>query len=287
MTSLTSETPSLESLLALDANAQELLFTAPRNANTFSDEPVSDERLRAITNLAKWPPTMANANPLRILFLRTPEGKNRLAPLMSDGNLSPRAGTVAGPALPGHLATRPALFALASDPEVTRFFSWGPYRHEREAEAWLATLPERRARAIALELAIADRDDRAIGRSASRWLSELNLRDRRAIVGTFLGRRHWGTGANREVKALIAQLAFGPVDLERLAAYRYSAFVNTRLPAAARPASARDGQARDRPSRCSGRSRTTRAPARRGCRIRPTAGTRSRAWSTPRSSTGR
>jgi ribosomal-protein-alanine N-acetyltransferase len=114
------------------------------------------------------------------------------------------------------LGDAPGLFALASDPEVTRFFSWGPYRHEREAEAWLATLPERRARAIALELAIADRDDQAIGITL---LSELNLRDRRAVVGTWLGRRHWGTGANREVKGLIAQLAFGPLDLERLGAY--------------------------------------------------------------------
>jgi len=33
------------------------------------------------------------------------------------------------------------LFELASDPEVTRFFSWGPYGTEEEARAWLATLP--------------------------------------------------------------------------------------------------------------------------------------------------
>jgi 3-hydroxypropanoate dehydrogenase len=96
MTSLATQTPSLESPLALDADAQELLFTAARTANTFSDEPVSDEQLRAITDLAKWPPTMANTNPLRILFLRTPEGKNRLAPLMSDGN---RAKTTTAPAV--------------------------------------------------------------------------------------------------------------------------------------------------------------------------------------------
>ena len=33
------------------------------------------------------------------------------------------------------------LFELASDPEVTRFFSWGPYEREEDAAAWLATLP--------------------------------------------------------------------------------------------------------------------------------------------------
>ena len=96
MTPVTSETPSLEGLIALDANAQKLLFTEARTANTFSDEPVSDEQLRAIADLAKWPPTMANTNPLRILFLRTPGGRERLGPLMSDGN---RAKTVSAPAV--------------------------------------------------------------------------------------------------------------------------------------------------------------------------------------------
>jgi len=31
----------------------------------------------------------------------------------------------------------PALFALGSDPEVTRWFSWGPYRSEAEPRAWV------------------------------------------------------------------------------------------------------------------------------------------------------
>lgn len=85
---------AIEDLLVLDEDAQELLFTAARTANSFSDEPVSDEQLRAITDLARWPPTMANTNPLRILFLRTPEAKKRLVPLMSEGN---RAKTASAP----------------------------------------------------------------------------------------------------------------------------------------------------------------------------------------------
>jgi 3-hydroxypropanoate dehydrogenase len=96
MTFSASATESSEELLALDAAAQELLFTEARTANTFSAEPVSDEQLRAITDLAKWPPTMANTNPLRILFVRTPESKERLGPLMSEGN---RAKTVSAPAV--------------------------------------------------------------------------------------------------------------------------------------------------------------------------------------------
>ncbi len=140
----------------------------------------------------------------------TPVGRRRSLP----------AGTlVQGPSLIlryPRAADAPALFALASDPEVTRFFSWGPYRELSEAESWLATLPQRRERAVALELAVADGDDRPLGIIL---LNELSLRDRRALVGTWLGRAHWGTEANTEAKAMIAGLAFGPLELERLGAY--------------------------------------------------------------------
>ena len=50
-------------------------------------------------------------------------------------------------------------------------------------------------------------------------LSELSRRDRRAMVGTWLGRSHWGSGANAESKALILHLAFVVCGLERIGAY--------------------------------------------------------------------
>jgi 3-hydroxypropanoate dehydrogenase len=96
MTTDASDVTTTEELLAIDRATQELLFTEARTANSFSDEPVTDEQLRVIVELAKWPPTMANTNPLRLLFVRTPEGKERLAPLMSEGN---RAKTVSAPAV--------------------------------------------------------------------------------------------------------------------------------------------------------------------------------------------
>jgi ribosomal-protein-alanine N-acetyltransferase len=113
-------------------------------------------------------------------------------------------------------ADAPALYALASDPEVTRFFSWGPYRQEQEARDWLATLPGRRRRGIALELAVVDAADRPVGITL---LNEFEPRDRRAVVGTWFGRDHWGTGANHESKALVAHLVFGAMGLERLGSY--------------------------------------------------------------------
>jgi len=108
------------------------------------------------------------------------------------------------------------LFELASDAEVTRFFSWGPYEHESEAVAWLATLPGRRADGTALELAIVDSDDWVIGVIA---VLEFSRRDRRSIMGVWLGQAYWGTGANAEAQALIAHLVFGPLRMERFGAW--------------------------------------------------------------------
>jgi ribosomal-protein-alanine N-acetyltransferase len=109
-----------------------------------------------------------------------------------------------------------ALFLLASDPEVTRFLSWGPYRNESDAAAWLATLPGRRESGAALEFAIVGHDDEPIGITL---VSEFSRRDRRCVVGTWLGRQYWGTSANRHGKGLVARLAFGVLGMERLGAY--------------------------------------------------------------------
>jgi ribosomal-protein-alanine N-acetyltransferase len=108
------------------------------------------------------------------------------------------------------------LFELASDAEVTRFFSWGPYQQESEAVDWLATLPARRAEGVALELAVVDVDDWLIGITG---VFEVSKRDRRCVVGTWLGQAYWGTGANAESKALIARLAFESLAMERLGAW--------------------------------------------------------------------
>ena len=109
-----------------------------------------------------------------------------------------------------------ALFRHASDPAVTASFSWGPYVHAAEALAWLRALPAARERGQQLELAIDRHGEGLIGVIS---LSELSRRDRRAMVGTWLGRPHWGTGANAEAKALVFHLAFALLGLERLGAY--------------------------------------------------------------------
>jgi 3-hydroxypropanoate dehydrogenase len=94
MTQLTTELRSPLDALALSPDARALLFTEARTANTFTDEPVSDEQLRAIHELTKWGPTAANTQPLRILYVRSPEARERLVRHMADGN---KAKTASAP----------------------------------------------------------------------------------------------------------------------------------------------------------------------------------------------
>ncbi|MGW0827811.1 malonic semialdehyde reductase [Streptomyces sp. NPDC002845] len=80
--------------LALDSAAQDLLFREARTANTFTDEPVTDEQIQAIYDLVKYGPTSMNQSPLRITLVRSPEARERLVQHMAEGN---QAKTAAAP----------------------------------------------------------------------------------------------------------------------------------------------------------------------------------------------
>jgi 3-hydroxypropanoate dehydrogenase len=83
-------------LKRLDPEGRHVLFTGARTANTFADEPVSDAELSEIWEIAKWAPTSANTQPLRVLFVRPGEGRDRLVKHMAEGN---RAKTESAPAV--------------------------------------------------------------------------------------------------------------------------------------------------------------------------------------------
>ena len=121
------------------------------------------------------------------------------------------------------VADAPMLFALGRDPAVVRYFSWGPYERVEEAEDYIAGLPVSRATGELLDFLVVHRKHGPVGITG---LSGLSVRDRRAVVGSWFGHRHWGSGVNRESKALIGHLAFEQLGLERLTAY--TASQNTR-----------------------------------------------------------
>ncbi|MFD2081444.1 3-hydroxypropanoate dehydrogenase [Actinopolymorpha cephalotaxi] len=80
--------------LRIDPHSADLLFREARSANSFTDEPVSEATVREIYELVKWAPTAFNQQPLRVILSRTPESRERLVPLMAEGN---RAKTAAAP----------------------------------------------------------------------------------------------------------------------------------------------------------------------------------------------
>ncbi|MFI1245828.1 malonic semialdehyde reductase [Streptomyces anulatus] len=90
--------------LVLDPAAQDLLFREARTANTFTDEPVTDEQIQAIYDLVKFGPTAFNQSPLRVVLVRSAEGRERLVQHMAEGN---RPKT----------ATAPLVAILAADNE--------------------------------------------------------------------------------------------------------------------------------------------------------------------------
>lgn len=87
-------TVELADVLELGRDAQDLLFREARTANAFTDEPVTDEQLRAIYDLVKYGPTSMNNQPLRAVVVRSEQARGRLVEFMSEGN---KAKTAAAP----------------------------------------------------------------------------------------------------------------------------------------------------------------------------------------------
>ena len=73
--------------MMLSPEDMDLIFRKARTHNGWQPQPVSDVQLRELYDLMKWPPTTMNTNPVRILFLRSREAKERLKPALSPGNV--------------------------------------------------------------------------------------------------------------------------------------------------------------------------------------------------------
>lgn len=59
--------------------ALDQIFRTARTYNGYLDKPVAPEQLHAIWDLVKMGPTSANQQPVRLVWLTTPEAKERLA----------------------------------------------------------------------------------------------------------------------------------------------------------------------------------------------------------------
>ena len=67
-------------------HALDVIFRDARSQNGFLEKDLPEILIRAVYDLTKMGPTSANCSPARFVFLHTPAGKERLLPLMSEGN---------------------------------------------------------------------------------------------------------------------------------------------------------------------------------------------------------
>lgn len=72
---------------SISQSACDTLFSHARTHGSWLDKPVSDGLLQEIYALMKMGPTSANCSPARIVFVRTPESKEKLRPTLSSGNV--------------------------------------------------------------------------------------------------------------------------------------------------------------------------------------------------------
>lgn len=124
--------PTMSTIMetTLSDAALDQLFREARTANTFTDEPVTEEQIRDIYSLMKWGPTAANSLPLRIVFVTSDEGKARLLPLMAGGNRD-KTGDA------------PAVAILGADADFNAHLP-ETFPHEPDAKDWFGDAEDRR-----------------------------------------------------------------------------------------------------------------------------------------------
>lgn len=96
-----------ERISHLDDNAIDLVLREARSHHTWTDKPVSDADIRALYEIVKMGSTSMNGCPARFVFVRTPEGKDRLAKAVKPTNLAKMIGA-------------PVCAIVAYDPEFWR-----------------------------------------------------------------------------------------------------------------------------------------------------------------------
>lgn len=70
----------------INDQALDIIFRKARTVDDFEDRPVPDALLQQAYELARMAPTSANCQPMRILFLGSPESRDRLEPSLSSTN---------------------------------------------------------------------------------------------------------------------------------------------------------------------------------------------------------
>jgi 3-hydroxypropanoate dehydrogenase len=73
--------------MRLDAGSLNQLFVLARTHNKWLDRPVDEALLRDLYDLTRLPPTSANSQPMRIVFVKSAAAKARLQPALAPKNV--------------------------------------------------------------------------------------------------------------------------------------------------------------------------------------------------------
>lgn len=105
----------------------DLLFRNARTHNVWLDQPVDDALLKQAYDLAKFGPTSANMCPMRVVFVKSKEAKEKLKPCLDAGNVD-------------KTMKAPVTAVIGMD---IRFYEKLPILFPQvDAKAWFKDLPE-------------------------------------------------------------------------------------------------------------------------------------------------
>src|SRR5499427_5493368 len=72
----------------LSDDGLDLIFCEARTHNVWLDRPVDDALLKRVYDLARMGPTSANMCPMRVVFVKSREAKEKLRPALDAGNVA-------------------------------------------------------------------------------------------------------------------------------------------------------------------------------------------------------
>jgi 3-hydroxypropanoate dehydrogenase len=72
--------------MSADPRTLDLILREARSHGEFLDQPVPEALLREAHEILKWGPTTANSQPMRVLYLRSQESREKLRPALSAVN---------------------------------------------------------------------------------------------------------------------------------------------------------------------------------------------------------
>ena len=84
---MSARTAIVSGEMGLDRGSLDQLFIEARTHTRWLDRPVEEALLRELYDLAKLAPTSANSQPMRLVFVRSREAKERLQPALAPQNV--------------------------------------------------------------------------------------------------------------------------------------------------------------------------------------------------------